>query len=369
MTMSVARSNGMLSSSSSVKTSSLRSQLKAALTLYEGLARLYFVLVEARAATATASAKAQTTAHIRELRSSLIGSDGGQGALASLREQHAERVRALAVFQPFLPAPSTNGTLVAPAALSSASTPTIPSVAVALDVMDAIMAELIDRGRTHAANQARISSLVGGIEARQARIIETIEQLAHVRKQANHLVKTGEEEEKAIKRAEQHPLDYSEVLRYGRALSQTTTAPPRFKFKLDTQAKPGEERAAADGAADVDQADVDAATAQNREQSDDAAGERHPSSQIPEHLQDKLPFPSVDAMRRGASELPLPTWEQFQQGMLAQPTEQDETGADIAKPASQAAPIAQASQRAQPVETRGKAQPEDEDEGFGLDLN
>lgn len=372
---------------------SLRAQLETVLALYEGLTQLYFGLIEARAATATAAARSALARQVQALRALLASEDGG---LETLSGAHAARLRALPAFQTLLPASQQQPQQQQqplPSLVASASSPTIPAVAAAIDTLDDVLSQLLVRSRQHAVNQRRINALVHTIDQRHSSLVGTIQRLAFLRDQTARLVKVGSEEEAAMTRAEKRPLAYDEILRYGRTLSQTTTAPPGFKLKLEDDEQPGEIKAGVDGAATAAAAaaaDASAETSGNVESSDEPAPRKRPllpdadadgadgqgdamrpAMHIPPHLQDKLPFPSVDAMRRGASEARMPTWEQFCRGM---PQEEH----DGIKDEPQQSHEASMAQAPPPPATRAphavappppKAPVDEDDDGFGLDLN
>ena len=147
------------------------------------------------------------------------------------------------------------------------------------------------------------------------------------------------------------PIPYEEILKYARKLSQTTTAPPGFKLQLDDD-EGGEEGTAAAAGEQAGQA----AKALYQGEQDLNQGK---AGQVPPHLQDKLPFPSMHAMRRSVMETPLPTWDAFKQGFLGGDPDEQKQPLDAA-----------GNGRSMPVNTvRLKAPAEDDDDGFGLDLN
>lgn len=371
---------------------SIRQQLSFVLSLYQTLTNLYFLLIEQQASTSSNSTKAGIADQLKQLDEAIGGvkaDNKGRGSstattaqsrgrlhgssqrpdagLTNVLEQHAERIRSLTVVQTVLKRGGRQGTVQ----------PSIVEVTHAIGELDAIMTQLMQRARTHAVNQGRIQSLVKRIEERDVRTTATIKGLAELRDRCRSLVDVGQKERRAIEQARQHPLDYEEVLRYARTLSQTTSAPPGFAFE-GAATQSGKAGAAAQ--VDEGQPGHVAGTSQ----------QSRPNEQVPAHLQDKLPFPSVDAIRRGASEVRPPSWDMFKAGQLEggleRPTTETEAQGSHAtaavdvdmqtderegQEARQRQRRAQqaAQQQRQKAAAAASAPVEEEEEGFGLDLS
>lgn len=147
------------------------------------------------------------------------------------------------------------------------------------------------------------------------------------------------------------PLSYDEVLKYARKLSQTTTAPPGFKLQLDDDDVAEDEGAAA--------AELSARTKKALYQGGDE-GEQGKVGRVPAHLQEKLPFPSENALRRSIMSQPLLSWQDYQRGLqTGEDEEQQQPGGQIE---GQGRP-------AMYIQSRGRPTTEEDDDGFGLDLN
>lgn len=145
------------------------------------------------------------------------------------------------------------------------------------------------------------------------------------------------------------PISYDEILNYARKLSQTTTAPPGFKLQLDEEEGGGEVQAEEAGQTKT------SLYQGNGEINQGKAG------QVPPHLQDKLPFPSVQTMRRSAMEVPLLTWDAYIGGFQTTGKEEEQQ--------TDTAPESRKQKPSMTNTTRHKAPAEDDDDGFGLDLN
>jgi hypothetical protein len=84
------------------------------------------------------------------------------------------------------------------------------------------------------------------------------------------------------------------------------------------------------------------------------------AGRVPAHLQEKLPYPSENAMRRSMMSMPLLSWDAYQRGFQTGEDEEQQREGGI--PEGQSRPVVSYSNRTRP--------PADEDDdGFGLDLN
>lgn len=337
------------------KPPSLRTQMQLALELYRTLTNIYFVSIEARASTSSTFVRNSCKTHMSHLQDILLGeSDDQDGLENSLQPVHVQELMSLTIVEQVLSAQNNTPPI-----------PTIPQVTDALRKVDQITTQLLNRARKHAKNQDRIRQLVTNIDERNTELVGSIRSLAQLSEQTRALVRAGEREEAVMARAEERecvdkekivtlivtgtdPLSYEEILQYARTLSQTTTAPPGFRLNLEGYTDEQGDKAE-----------------QSLKEQDRQEGQEGQSAmeRIPPHLHDKLPFPSVDAMRRSASQVPTPTWTMFQRGMEAESPARPEPEAAVKESSRTVRPMPP-----EPV-ARPKAPVEEEDEGFGLDLN
>lgn len=84
------------------------------------------------------------------------------------------------------------------------------------------------------------------------------------------------------------------------------------------------------------------------------------AGRVPPHLQEKLPFPSENALRRSAMSNPLLTWQDFKRGFQIGEVEEQQLEAQLNGGSAKRTVM-------QGNHSRGLA--EEEDDGFGLDLN
>lgn len=382
MTMAAAALNDGKIYRSNTSPPSLRQQLRFIKSIYQSLTNVYFLLIEQGASTSIASTKNALTIQMNNVKAQIRGemienasssrsqtpsglrSKPASGGLSDLRPEHSKRIKDVHLFEVLLrPNVGVKGS-VASHSTQSTFTPTLKQAIQALEVINEILNELMERANVHAANQARIRTLVADIEQRDTTMVQSIRKLASLRESCHRLVKLGREEEDSIKRAESKPLAYDDILHYARTLSQTTTAPPGFKLQLDEE---GERSHDADPAGD--QPTKKRKLFQLAGDDDDEA-EAGKNGQIPSHLQDKLPFPSIDVIRRGASVIRPPTWDMFQKGILQMDQEEvdgnPETDDQMAEREAQYTRPSVPAPKSQPR----KPQPvEEEEDGFGLDLN
>ncbi|MCO5588299.1 hypothetical protein L7F22_042254 [Adiantum nelumboides] len=361
---------------------SLRQQLKFIKTIYQTLTNVYFLLIEQGASTSIASTKNALTIQMTSLKAQIRGEileqastsrsqtpSGLQpkpstGGLSDLRPEHSKRIKDIHLFEVLLrPNVGTKGS-ISSNSTQNAFLPSLKQAIQAIEVINEILNELMERANVHAANQARIRELVADIEQRNTTMVKSIRKLAILRESCHRLVKLGKEEEESIKRAESKPLAYDDILHYARTLSQTTTAPPGFKLQFDEEGERSH--------------DVDPVDAQSGDQpvkkrklfqladDDDDEAEAGKNGQIPSHLQDKLPFPSIDAIRRGASVIRPPTWDMFQKGILQMDQEEVDGNPETDVQLAEYTRTSTSASKPQPR----KPQPvEEEEDGFGLDLN
>jgi hypothetical protein len=83
------------------------------------------------------------------------------------------------------------------------------------------------------------------------------------------------------------------------------------------------------------------------------------AGRVPAHLQEKLPFPSENALRRSIMSQPVLSWHDYQRGF--QTGEEEEQQHD-----------GQMEAQGRPAvynQSRGRPPAEEDDDGFGLDLN
>ncbi|PWN35102.1 uncharacterized protein FA14DRAFT_171792 [Meira miltonrushii] len=382
MAMTTATLNDGKINRSNTSPPSLRLQLRFIKTIYQNLTNVYFLLIEQGASTSIASTKNALTIQMNSLKAQVRGdlidnasssrsqtpsglrSKSTSGGLSDLRPEHSKRVKDIHLFEALLrPNVGVKGSMASTSTQNSFM-PSLKQAIQAIEVINEILNELMERANVHAANQARIRTLVAEIEQRDTTMVQSIRKLASLRESCHRLVKLGKEEEDSIKRAESKPLAYDDILHYARTLSQTTTAPPGFKLQLDEE---GERSHDADPAGDQ--------PAKKRKLfqlagDDDDEAEAGKNGQIPSHLQDKLPFPSIDAIRRGASVIRPPTWDMFQKGILQMDQEDvdgnPETNGQLQEQEAQYTRPSAPTSKSQPR----KAQPvEEEEDGFGLDLN
>lgn len=365
---------------------SLRQQLRFIKRLYQTLTNVYFLLIEQSASTSIASTKNALTIQMNDLKAQIRGemidqasssrsqtplsgvrAKSGSGGLSDLRPEHSKRIKEVHLFEVLLRPDVGMKALATSTSTQNSFIPTLTQSIRAIEVINEILENLMERANVHAANQAHIRTLVADIEQRDTNMVQSIRKLASLRESCHRLVKLGKEEEDSIKRAENKPLAYDDILHYARTLSQTTTAPPGFKLQLDEE---GERSHDADlpGAQSGDQPIKKRKLFQLASDEDDEA-EAGKNGQIPSHLQDKLPFPSIDAIRRGASVIKPPTWDMFQKGILQMDQEDD------GNPELDGQLTEQEAQYTRPSASVTKPQPrkpqpmEEEEDGFGLDLN
>lgn len=138
-------------------------------------------------------------------------------------------------------------------------------------------------------------------------------------------------------------------MNYARKLSQTTTAPPGFKLQFEED-EMDEDEAAAEPSTQSNKALYQGETDANQGK----------AGRVPAHLQEKLPFPSENALRRSVMSMPLLSWDDYQRGF--QTGEDEEQQQQDGRLEGQGRPAAHNYSRARPA-------PDEEDDGFGLDLN
>ncbi|UZJ53274.1 hypothetical protein CBS101457_002594 [Exobasidium rhododendri] len=311
----------------------IRGQLTTVVSLYQALTNVYFLLIEQRASTSTTSTRSVIAAQVSQI--NRLVRDG----LHLLSSRHQEKMRQSTLFS----SQAANGTLV---------TPDSSQVAQGIQILDEVLFDLVTRARRHARNQMRIQELIATVQSQDNDLKTKIKKLSVLRNQCNRLVELGEEETRVMKRAEEHPIAYDEIIRYAHKLSQTTTAPPGFKMQLEEE-ETAEEK------------EVGEAGQPHRPlyQGGEEAANQSKAGQVPSHLQDKLPFPSIHAMRRSAMETPLLSWEAYKRGF--QSSEEEELQLQQTDTASESRQQRRTSTQVQ----RQKAPAEEEEDGFGLDLN
>lgn len=372
---------------------SLRQQLNLIKTLFQTITNVYFLLIEQSASTSIASTKNALTTQMNILKAqirgdlmegspsssrsqinSLMQSKPDSAGLSDLRVDHRTRIKNVHLFEillrPNVGLKGTNSSNIN----QSTFVPTLKQAIEAIEVLNEILIELMQRVNVHATNQARIGQLVKEIEQKEATMVQSIRKLANLRERCHKLVKIGKEEESSIERAETKPLAYDDILHYAKILSQTTTAPPGFKLQFNEE---GERSNDVERPENGDQSERQPVKKRKLFQlagDDDDETEAGKNGQIPSHLQDKLPFPSIDAIRRGASVIRTPTWEMFQKGIFQLDQEEEDvdhlpnadgqmTNREVPNTNLPSMPVPSKTQQRKPQSV------EEEEEGFGLDLN
>ncbi|SPO36293.1 related to conserved hypothetcial protein [Pseudozyma flocculosa] len=247
----------------------------------------------------------------------------------------------------------------------------------ALQDVDALLAQRLKLARRHAINQKRIDTLKRKAKQRDRSTRRAILALDSMGQELDDIVRLARDEVQAIDRAEKHPLRYDTLLAYAQRLSRYTSAPPGYKLPT---------LAASSG---TDAAASSAGAGAKAEEAGQANADEAPALSLgPDYnpLATRAAAYYDPAMPSMPQEMPFPSDALMRQGIL---NSQEMLGGALAAvdPASAAAAAAAAGEGEEGAGIEGgdhemeheellptfsfqhKAEEDEEDDGFDLDLS